>query len=279
MVENPPAITCDSLIPRIIDCGTCRLRPLGRSDISWLECLLSEDSVAEFITSPPGYAGRLVDGNESGRSIAMCVENIAGEPVGYIFALPVIDCYPSMPRWKLEFAVSPRHRGHGYATEAVGAMTAYLLRRFSLPRVVADICDADSEARRVVEKCGFARPESRYAYVNYDNVWQGVRYMWYKLQSGRRALCFAKGMQYYRLRRFVEAAGMWHEALGCNYDGATPYDDRMILANIGMAYSSAGMYVPARLYLGRAAAIAGDSAYILDELRWISVREGSCITK
>lgn len=279
MDENLPTFTCDSLIPRVIDCGICHLRPLVGADIAWLEELFGDVAVSGFIMCDGNHAADLVGGNEAGRAMSMCVEYSCGMAAGYISALPVNDCYPSMPRWKLEFAVSAPHRGIGLATAAVGGLTAYLMRNFSLPRVVVDVCDADRATMRVVEKCGFVRPLSRYAYIDYTNVTHGVHYLWYKLQPGRRAQCFAKGMQYYRLRRFVDAAGLWHEALECNYEESTPYNDGMILANIGMAYSSAGWYVQARRYLRLAAAIADDPGYLWDELRWIAFREGACAIK
>ncbi|MDE6581782.1 MAG: GNAT family N-acetyltransferase, partial [Duncaniella sp.] len=176
--------------------------------------------------------------------------------------------------WNVEFAVSEKFRGRGFATEAVAGLCRFLLQIFAIPRVVADICDADKGAIRVIEKCGFVRPSHEYAYMNYRNVRQGMRWQWYRRQPGRRALCFAKGLQYYRMKRFMDAATIWIESLASPRCDDTPYTDGLILSNIGMAYSSAGWYAQARQYLERARVVTDDSAHIEAELRWIASRTG-----
>ncbi len=274
-MSNPDSLSYhDQSIPESITGGKCSLRPLTAADEGWLSALLEEERVAYFIAPFSGYAGALIEEMEEGEALNMAVIAEDDEEAGYISALPVMDCYPSMPRWRVEFAISERFGNNGLATSAVSVLSDFLLRNFSLPRVIADICNADTEAIRVVEKCGFIRPSHELSYMNYRNVRQGMRYQWYRLQPGRRALLFAKGMQYYRLRRFIDAAMTWLEALAEPRYDDTPYSDSLIQANIGMAYSSAGWYAPARQYLQLAAVMTDDTAFIDSELAWISRMTG-----
>ncbi|MBD5253174.1 MAG: GNAT family N-acetyltransferase [Barnesiella sp.] len=264
----------NELIPTHIGCRKCSLRPVMYGDVGWLKLLISEGKVAEYLLRNSSFADVMAEENDAGEAVNMAIITAEGEPAGFVSALPVIDRSPAMPRWMLEFAVAERFERRGFATEAVGALSDYLLGRFALPKVVADVCDANTGALDVVRKCGFARPESRLAYMNYRHVRQGMRYHWYRMQPGRRALYFAKGLQYYRSRRFVDAAQMWYEALAYPRCEGTPYCDSLILANIGMAYSSAGWYVQARSFLERAAVMAEDSGYIELELMWIARQTG-----
>ncbi|MDE6485595.1 MAG: GNAT family N-acetyltransferase [Duncaniella sp.] len=258
------------LIPDSIGCGICSLRPLAAEDQDALLSLLGEDEVAEYLGRGEGYAEALIEGNIAGDSVNMAVVDGNGAFAGFVSAVPVIDCHPSMPRWNLEFAVSAGFCGRGFATAAVDGICSFLLKNFALPRIVADICDADRAAVRVIEKCGFVRPSHRYSYMNYRNVRQGMRWQWYRMQPGRRALCFAKGMQYYRMGRFTDAATMWLESLASPRCDDTPYSDGLIMADIGMAYSSAGWYTQARKYLERASVMTDDASHIEGELRWIA---------
>lgn len=261
------------LIPAELRSGSIILRPVAADDIDWLDALRHDPEVEEFLGAELDDGASAVDDNICGDSMHFIIVTDHGDRVGYICAYPDADCYPSMDRWYIYFAVSSRFRCKGYATEALNLLTEYLFQEFAFPRAVVDMAMVNSAARRVAEKCGYVKPSSRFAYIDRGRLRQGVRFAWYRIQSGRRAMLSAKGKQLYDRCRFTEAVQLWHQALSYQYDRTTPYTDFWIVSNLGMAYSSAGLYVAARQWLERAevlAAINGVAhSYILRELAWI----------
>ncbi|HUH08022.1 MAG TPA: GNAT family protein [Egibacteraceae bacterium] len=70
-----------------------------------------------------------------------------------------IEFYPITPYltgYELSYLVfGPDHRGKGYATEAVGLLTAYLFARLRIDRVQLNIHPDNQASRRVAEKAGY----------------------------------------------------------------------------------------------------------------------------
>jgi [ribosomal protein S5]-alanine N-acetyltransferase len=70
-----------------------------------------------------------------------------------------IEFYPIthyLTGYELSYLVfGPDHRGKGYATAAVGLLTAYLFARLRIDRVQLNIHPDNEASRRVAEKAGF----------------------------------------------------------------------------------------------------------------------------
>ncbi len=268
----------DRLIPAVIRAGGSMLTPVTADDCAWLEALRLNGEVKEILGPESENWAAAAEENVSGDAMHFIIRNSDSARVGYIGAYPDGDSYPSMPRWHIYFAIEPEARRKGHATEALNGLTEFLLRKFAYPRVVADIAMTNTAALRVVEKCGYVKPPSRLAHVDFRRVLQGARFSWYRLQTGRRALLAAKGMQCYGINRFTDAIHLWHQSLGYRYDESTPYTDLWISSNLGMAYSSARLYVQARQWLERAEVLADIQgvahSYISRELAWIDSLTG-----
>ena len=71
--------------------------------------------------------------------------------LGYVQLVPVEE------GWEIGYHIAKKYTGMGYASEAVAAFLAVMMRRFNLKQVYG-ICLADNSAsRRVMEKCGFTK--------------------------------------------------------------------------------------------------------------------------
>ncbi|WP_374472685.1 GNAT family N-acetyltransferase [Phenylobacterium sp.] len=79
------------------------------------------------------------------------VRDAAGEPLGMcgiILGREGLDC-PD-----IGYAFLARHGGHGYATEAAGAVLRYAREALGLPQVVAITAPHNAASQRVLEKIG-----------------------------------------------------------------------------------------------------------------------------
>jgi RimJ/RimL family protein N-acetyltransferase len=56
---------------------------------------------------------------------------------------------------EIGYELCERHRGNGYATEAVRALAAWALRQGGVSRVVAETARGNERSRRVLERVGF----------------------------------------------------------------------------------------------------------------------------
>lgn len=56
---------------------------------------------------------------------------------------------------EIGYAVSERYSGHGYATEAVQALTAYAARRFGIHTLYGRVLHGNQASCRVLEKAGY----------------------------------------------------------------------------------------------------------------------------
>lgn len=76
----------------------------------------------------------------------------AGRLVGFAGFLRSDDEAPN-----LVYGVHPDFWGEGYATEAACAVLGYALKSLALPKVKADVDEANVESVRVLEKLGMKR--------------------------------------------------------------------------------------------------------------------------
>lgn len=92
-----------------------------------------------FIPGGDGYAVRLKDTNEIIGNISI-YEDTAREGVRSM---------------ELGYALSDRHWGRGYMTEAAKALMAYAFEKYDLAIMAIRTSEVNSRSQRVIEKCGF----------------------------------------------------------------------------------------------------------------------------
>jgi RimJ/RimL family protein N-acetyltransferase len=82
-----------------------------------------------------------------------------------------INLHDNLMQADLGFTLAPGHQGQGYATEAVGALIAYLFTERQLHRISAD-CDARNHASaRLLERLGFRQEGLRIANSWFKGEW------------------------------------------------------------------------------------------------------------
>ena len=106
----------------------------------WLRWSVLNHRQLALLNQPP-YGDRAIVLKDSGGLIGSC---------GYVPALNPFECLPGWPgqataknpesstEFALFYAISPRHRGQGYANEAVSAMIDYVFMHLHLKRIIAE---------------------------------------------------------------------------------------------------------------------------------------------
>jgi aminoglycoside 6'-N-acetyltransferase len=109
---------------------------------------------------PGGWVQLSVEERETGRLLGdVGLSSVEGEP-GVI---------------KVGYTIAPAFQGHGYATEAVGALAAYAFDTLGADVVRAYASAENVPSIRVAEKVGL-HPVERIEHRYGDEVWFGVRY-------------------------------------------------------------------------------------------------------
>lgn len=109
---------------------------------------------------PGGWVQFTVEERESGRLVG---------DVGFA----VVDSEPGVA--KVGYTIAPAFQGLGYATEAIGALIAYVFDTLGAALVRAHASADNAPSIRVAEKVGM-RLVDRFEHREGDEVWYGVRY-------------------------------------------------------------------------------------------------------
>ena len=138
------------------------LRPFTAADADDLFALHSDAHVLRYWDSPPWS-----DPDRAVRFVAAC-EAMAREATGARTAIELTD--GSIVGWCAVSGWNPDHRsahlgyclrseawGHGYATEAAGALVTWAYDVLDLNRVQAEVDTRNAASARVLEKLGFVR--------------------------------------------------------------------------------------------------------------------------
>lgn len=155
------------------------LRPWRDDDAAFAFDLYSRWEVARFLGRTPAV---MTDPADAARRIARLraleddlrvfrVVSLAasGEPVGTVMLQPIPASGPTEPLrpsgdTEIGWHFHPDHWGHGYATEAAGALLEAAL--VALPRVVAVTYPENQASQRVCERIGMRRLGPTDAYYN-----------------------------------------------------------------------------------------------------------------
>ncbi|MGH9318578.1 MAG: GNAT family N-acetyltransferase, partial [Vicinamibacteria bacterium] len=137
------------------------LRPSSPEDLALVEELWTDADVRRFlfddrVLSLDEARGFLERGEDSFRreryGLWLFTERTSATLVGFAGLLPSKDGDPS-----LVFGTRPDLWGRGYAREAAAAVLRYAFDLLELPRVLADVDEANGASIRVLEKLGMRR--------------------------------------------------------------------------------------------------------------------------
>jgi ribosomal-protein-alanine N-acetyltransferase len=140
-----------------------RLRPFDQADADDLFALQSNAHVLRYWDSPPW-----TERERAGQFITAC-RQMAEEGTGVRLAVDRLldDAFIgwcSLCRWNpvhrgasLGYSFDDAAWGHGYATEAAGALLAWAFDTLDLNRVQAETDTRNAASARVLEKLGFVR--------------------------------------------------------------------------------------------------------------------------
>jgi RimJ/RimL family protein N-acetyltransferase len=144
-----------------LDCGPCRLRPLGTEDAPALARHADNPKVAAWLRDrfPHPYstddAFRFLDYISDSRGECVACLDVAGEAAGAIglrFRSDVERCSAELGYW-----LGEQFWGRGLMTAAIQGFTAWAMPRFRLTRVYAEVFAENPASARVLEKSGFQR--------------------------------------------------------------------------------------------------------------------------
>ncbi|WP_018351687.1 GNAT family N-acetyltransferase [Longispora albida] len=152
-----------SLPTPTLDTARLRLRPFGDADADDLFALHSNANVLRYWDSPPwterARAERFVAGcrqmAEEGAGARLAVERASdGTFIGWC---SLNQWNPEFRSASLGYCYGEAAWGHGYATEAAGALLRWAFGTLDLNRVQAEADTRNVASARVLEKLGFVR--------------------------------------------------------------------------------------------------------------------------
>lgn len=145
-----------------IDCGPCRLRALRGEDAASLARNADNPKIARYLRDrfPHPYsradAVRFLEYvQQTQQECVACIEMVEGEAAGAIgvqFRSDVERCSAELGYW-----LGEKFWGRGVMTAAIRSFADWVMPRFELTRLYAEVFAENPASGRVLEKCGFAR--------------------------------------------------------------------------------------------------------------------------
>ncbi len=140
-----------------------RLEPFADSHLAAVEAMLDDPDLLRFTRVPEpvpgGFARTWLDRYEQGRldgsrEAFAIVDATDGSFLG-LALVPQVDRETRTA--ELGYVVSPRARGRGVATAALGQLTEWALSSLGAERLELLISPANEPSRRVAARCGYVR--------------------------------------------------------------------------------------------------------------------------
>jgi ribosomal-protein-alanine N-acetyltransferase len=143
--------------------GRLRLRPFGETDADGLFALHSSAHVLRYWDAPPwterGRAERFIAAcrqmSDEGTGARLAVDRALDE--AFIGWCGLTRWNPDHHSASLGYCFDDAAWGHGYATEAAGALLGWAFDALDLNRVQAETDTRNVASARVLEKLGFVR--------------------------------------------------------------------------------------------------------------------------
>ena len=132
----------------------------------WLpdQVFRSEDHTTEVLEYLIGQYNDLESPARAPCVLGICVRT-TGELIGHVGLSPLRN------QVEIGYAIEKRRQRHGYATEAVSAMTQWGHESFGLPTVLGVVASANTGSCRVLEKSGFLLAKEEAGVLH---GWQGL---------------------------------------------------------------------------------------------------------
>lgn len=264
---------------RIVSIENGFLQDISIKDVDFIKSLFDEPDIDFFYVRQPYHREAfvftqfMVDSQERGRGLNDIIYNEQGEPVGLISA-ELVPSDSERVRWNIGYAVLPKYRHQGYASNALNAYI-YNLQEFSINTAYLDISVDNKASEGVAKKCGFALRDHA-GFMDPEHPEVGLRRHWYKsihLQDDRIPY-FQRANAAYRNKDYRSAIRIYEEALLVPVAVGSQLTDAQIFSNLGMAYSSLGDYYQAFIYLRKAVQLGLTNPSIQKELTWLKDNVG-----
>lgn len=98
------------------------------------------------------WAAKRATESPDGDAYAFVIENLDGQAVGTV---STHECNRRMGTFKYGVAINERHRGKGYASEAIKLILRYYFGELGYQKVTAEVYSFNEESKRLHEKLGF----------------------------------------------------------------------------------------------------------------------------
>ena len=148
------------------------LRELRSADAPAVAEHAGDKRVARFLLSVPSpypvaLAARWIAGRiawwPQGRGLTLAI--VRREAPEALIGSASLRCYPRARRAELGYWLGAASWGHGYATEAAGALVDYGFRELALERVYAQVLEGNAASCRVLDKLGLLEEGVRRKHV------------------------------------------------------------------------------------------------------------------
>lgn len=241
------------------------------------------------------YVKFLAESNQKS-GLYFIIEDKHLNPVGIITAEARYSF--DIPTSEMAFAILPKYRNKGFATDAVINMLA-VLRNTVVKQVYLDFSMKNEYVEKIAKKCGFSVfrasmsdlqqlggngpvfvspwaqmagiDKGNVAFFDEDNPEADMRQMWMRPvhMLSQRDMFGDRAIEEYRNKNYIEAIRLMRKALEIPFTPGSVHDDGALLANLGMAYSSIGRYHDAYEHLLAAREHGVDNPTVQKEIRWL----------
>lgn len=262
-----------------VSLSKCNLRPIQYNDADrrFIRNLFANEDVKKFYVLTDTHSRNLdvfvlymIQCQEQNRGFEYIIENKFGEDVGLITGEVRINQQTGEIECNVGYAISPKHRHEGFASEALNGLTDMILNHTNIHRVVLDISEKNVLSQEVAKNCGFAieSPNGRnYGFFDVNHPELGSRFKWVKIAQETRRVVFQDAVVAYKQKNWPLAVSLFQKALECKAEPGFP--DSLCYSNMGMAYSSNRQYYKAFECLKKAQSLGLYNASIARELQWL----------
>jgi [ribosomal protein S5]-alanine N-acetyltransferase len=158
-----PVLTTERLLVRPLTCDDASVvaAPNGEPDPGWLEWTVAGYHQLAQLHQPP-YGERAIALRAGGEMVGMVGVVPSLGPFGQLpgFAAATAGAGRFRPEVGLFWAISPGHRGNGYATEAAAAVIAFGFAEMNLARIVATTTYDNLASIAVMRRLGMTIAEN-----------------------------------------------------------------------------------------------------------------------
>lgn len=253
------------------------MTPVGLSDTPFIKSLFQNEDVKRFYVLREDHKANLdsfvqyiVSSIQQGASIQYIMKLSDGTPIGLVGG--ELNKYMGEVQWNVSYAVLPRYRNNGYASEALKGFTDFVTR-FNIPTAFLDISEYNNVSESVAKNAGYKKLQ-QIGNIDQKHPELGIHFHWVRALHSKRDQYVSMANQAYRIKDYRTAAKYYELALTETNQQGGPNTDALCYSNLGMACSSYGDYQKAFQCLKKAQSLGLYNASIDKELRWLKEHKG-----